>query len=165
MDAVTQRALDQLRPGHFQLGPASCQLSVADRVPGKLQPATRYLSDLAVEPEARGQGYARALLEQMIDLADRNGIVLMLEVRADADSPLDDAALANWYGRLGFVTMRRPVGGQTRLMARLALGLVPEHVDYDPMTGEAVGFTHADPATATPVGLVDAAVNAHQRMH
>ena len=54
----------------------------------------------------RGRGHATRLLEKVMNYADRNELTVVLLVQAyhyaDGRSP-DNAGLANWYKKFGFV--------------------------------------------------------------
>lgn len=51
--------------------------------------------------EERGQGHARALLKQITDDADLEGVTLVLSIEPDGTG-LDARALKRWYERAGF---------------------------------------------------------------
>lgn len=140
-----------LRPGEILLGPASLQVGVSARVPPAMRSYTREIADVEVEPESRGQGFARALLAEVISIADREGLALILEVGAGPGSTLDDAALASWYGRLGFVTLQMPRPGSRRVMVRLVAGMIPKRIHYN-AAGVATQFEPPDLETANVAG-------------
>jgi GNAT superfamily N-acetyltransferase len=66
------------------------------------------------DPEARKQGFATELLKSIVDDADIEGVVLMLNPKPFGRVGLEN--LAPWYERFGFMTIqRKPVV----LMARM----------------------------------------------
>lgn len=62
---------------------------------------TYYIESLEVPANRRRQGYGTALMEQVLEDADREGVTLVLEV--DPYGTMERQALYDWYGRLGFV--------------------------------------------------------------
>lgn len=50
----------------------------------------------------RGQGLATKIMEEVKQRAQQCGLPLFVMPMAYADEPMDDTALAEWYGRLGF---------------------------------------------------------------
>lgn len=86
----------------IRLGPASVRVSYSQAVPAPLRGKVRELSSLSVDATARGQGFARALLDKVILDADQQGLALLVIVEPFDDSPIDAAKLADWYSRMGF---------------------------------------------------------------
>lgn len=78
------------------------------------------ITRIMVTAQQRGKGYARELMERVIEDADEEGVLLMLSVEADPGG-LDEKTLKAWYTRLGFeilpgsdtTMVRRPVGNNT----------------------------------------------------
>lgn len=59
-----------------------------------------YITRINVPKEFRGQGHGRALLKQITDAADQEGVTLHLEIQPS--DGLDYEALQAWYIRAGF---------------------------------------------------------------
>ena len=66
------------------------------------------------DPEARKQGFATELMTSIIEDADIEGCVLMLNPKPFGRVGLED--LAPWYSRFGFMTIQKH---PTMLMARM----------------------------------------------
>lgn len=60
------------------------------------------LSMIRVDPEARGQGVARAAMQRLLDQADRAGKTVVLTPEPQ-DRRTSKAKLEAWYRSLGFV--------------------------------------------------------------
>ena len=96
---------------HYSNEHSSAEIIVAS-VPGAegLLELVRVWTD----PEHRKQGYATELLKSIIEDADIEGVVLMLNPKTFGRVGLE--ALAPWYERFGFMTIqKKPV----QLMARM----------------------------------------------
>jgi GNAT superfamily N-acetyltransferase len=106
--------VDGLTPGKRVLGPASCLIEESKVVRRNLRDGLREVSFVVVEPEYRGQGYGRALLDAITLEADECGAVLFVNVDPYDDSPLDREALRKWYERFGFTEFQ----SEPLLMAR-----------------------------------------------
>jgi GNAT superfamily N-acetyltransferase len=106
--------VDGLTPGKRVLGPASCLIEKSKIVRRNLRDSLREVSYVTVEPEHRGQGYGRALLDAITLEADEGGAVLFVNVAPYDDSPLDRDALRAWYERFGFTEFQ----AEPLLMAR-----------------------------------------------
>lgn len=63
------------------------------------------VTEVAVKPKLRGQGYGRLLMAEVLADADREGVTLCLEILPDhpAFGGLTYEQLEAWYMRLGFV--------------------------------------------------------------
>jgi len=77
----------------------------------------RVIEKLITRPEGRRKGDARWLMCETCLEADQTGTLLLLEVKPDDDSPLDQTALESWYHRFGFKVVQM---APTVLMAREA---------------------------------------------
>lgn len=60
---------------------------------------------LYVKPTERGKGHASALMQQILNEADLEGVTIGLQVAGDidGDNAMTDAQLKDWYKTLGFV--------------------------------------------------------------
>lgn len=69
-----------------------------------VNPTTWVLHLLYVQPEHRGHGHAKALVEQVLDDADNEGVTVGLQVAGDidGDNAMTDAQLMAWYKQLDF---------------------------------------------------------------
>jgi GNAT superfamily N-acetyltransferase len=58
---------------------ASCAGTIADRLPGPSRPTARtgYVQWVATDPDARSQGYGRAVMIALLDWFDREGVVIV----------------------------------------------------------------------------------------
>lgn len=74
------------------------RLAIADLV--KDGRNTYMLTRINVPVQHRGQGYARQLLKQILDDADREGVIIKLHVSEGGG--LSDEQLTEWYKRHGF---------------------------------------------------------------
>lgn len=87
-------------------GHASLRLSVPSALPDKMRGDVVELRGLRTHPDHRGNGDAtRLMLSTTLD-ADMWRYFLFIHVEPEDDSPLDKAALANWYHKFGFVTIQ-----------------------------------------------------------
>jgi GNAT superfamily N-acetyltransferase len=68
-------------------------------------PPCSYLALLATDPELRGRGLARQLLEHVLHRCDQDGVAVWLETT--------DAVNLGLYARFGFVTVAELRGGST----------------------------------------------------
>lgn len=88
---------------------ASLRLSFSQTVEPHLRGGLRELSHLVSnEP---GKGHARQLMSNVIEEADEAGVTLMLTA--------DTEQLADWYSRLGFMTLQESPKIMVRLPARV----------------------------------------------
>lgn len=98
------------------------RLAVADLEHGHYCLATAtgplgwWLRWLHVEPEARGQGLARRILERVCADADREGLAIMLEARACAPDPGAQEKLLSLYRSLGWEEWRPGMGAYTKTL-------------------------------------------------
>lgn len=64
------------------------------------------ITSIEVAVEARSRGHGAALLHHATKTADARGVTLTLVVNPDGSpNGLDDAELAAWYGRHGFLRL------------------------------------------------------------
>lgn len=76
---------------------------VCGEMPFGLTEVSHVITEVQTSREARGRGHARELMREVLADADREGAVLGLAAQPDGSiGALDEAALANWYRRLGF---------------------------------------------------------------
>ena len=68
------------------------------------EPGLRILARIEVLAPFRGRGYGSAILGPFTELADREGVTVILGVAPDGG--LDETVLRAWYGRNGFETVR-----------------------------------------------------------
>lgn len=69
------------------------------------EPENQYLlTSVEVEPQKRGQGHARALMQRVLAEADRFHATLYLTIQPDGTG-LGYHELLNWYERLGFTML------------------------------------------------------------
>lgn len=82
-------------------------------------PGSYLLTSIEVGHEARGQGVGSRLLKRVLDDADKEGVVLYLDIQPDGTG-LDERQLRAWYERRGFrhapnledtALVREPRGG------------------------------------------------------
>lgn len=85
------------------------QIAIADLTnPGDFLPGTMTITRINVPAAHRGKGHGSALLKQITDAADAEGVILSLEI--NPSGPLDYNALYDWYVRHGFFEYRRIPG-------------------------------------------------------
>jgi GNAT superfamily N-acetyltransferase len=84
------------------------------------------MSEIRIQPEHRGKGYAQQAMEQLIDYANKNDYILALTPSSDFGS--SKSRLTNWYKSLGFVMNKgRNKNFQTmELMYKLPEGMNEE---------------------------------------
>ena len=95
--------MDGVKPGLRTQGPATCLVESSGIVREDLRDWLREMSHVCVEPEHRGMGYGRALMDAVLLEADEAGVTLFVSVDPYDDGPMDQAALRAWYERNGFV--------------------------------------------------------------
>jgi GNAT superfamily N-acetyltransferase len=99
--------------GVYTNGAASLLLSYSMAVPAHMRGRIREITNLYTDEPGRGKGDASALLKQVCEDADDNGIVLML-IPKPYDKGLDELQLIAWYARHGFTQIQN----NPTLMAR-----------------------------------------------
>lgn len=109
-----------MTPGKRVLGPASCLIEESKIVKRSLRDGLREVSFVNVEPEHRGQGYGRALLDAITLEADECGTTLFVNVEPYDDSPLDQAALRKLYEEFGFTEFQKDPLLMARTPVRIA---------------------------------------------
>lgn len=95
-----------MKPGTYTHGAASVHLGYTQVVPVPMRGRVRELTSLAVAREARGQGAASALMQDVCAQADAAGLALMVMVEPFDGASMDELQLASWYSRLGFKTIQ-----------------------------------------------------------
>lgn len=91
-----------MTPGLRQHGPATLHLSESKAIPGRIRSGILEITHMRCDPDHRGRGCASLLMQRVCNEADQARKVLMLHPQPYADSPLDEAALIEWYARFGF---------------------------------------------------------------
>jgi ribosomal protein S18 acetylase RimI-like enzyme len=105
-----------VREGPRKVGQASCDISVSQVMPAKIQAQVFEITSVYTPPEFRTQGHGRALLAAVCEEADGFRAILVLTVQAAKGSRMDNERLAKWYSELfGFVVIQPNIG----LMARM----------------------------------------------
>lgn len=97
------------------MGPASCLVETTTLVRPDLRDGLREISSMHVDPEHRGEGWGRQLMDALTLEADANSVVLFVAVDPFDDGPLDAASLRAWYERNGFHEFQ----AEPLLMARM----------------------------------------------
>ena len=106
-----------MKTGLRALGPASLKITYNTCIAPHLRGRLREVTSVCVEPEHRRQGHGNALMGAILLEADAPGIALLVQVNPydNTDDDMDRDALAQWYGRLGFVEIQ----DEPRLMVRM----------------------------------------------
>jgi hypothetical protein len=106
-----------MTPGLRSHKSASLRVVVSDAIPDDMREQVREL--VSVEAGETRKGHASALLRKVCAEADREGQLLIVQVKPYADG-LDQQQLMRWYARFGFSLLQSvPVV----LMARMRGGV------------------------------------------
>ncbi|NMM43428.1 GNAT family N-acetyltransferase [Rhodospirillaceae bacterium KN72] len=98
------------------------------------------LYSLAVDPDRRGQGYARALLQAAEDAARAEAAFLRLEVRSDNDGAIDLYKRAG-YQPFGKIPGYYEDGGDALRMEKVLVGTTPAGLEKIPYYAQSLDFT------------------------
>ena len=85
---------------------ASLYIRSPEGFPPEIQARAREIVQLYTEPDRRGQGYARKLMEEVIKEADAAGMGLLLHCKAE-DGQTVSERLQSFYAGLGFMVFQR----------------------------------------------------------
>lgn len=87
-------------PGFAYEGRDEAGICVARAIVTQYDNGDYFLESIAVLDERQGQGYGRELMNFL--LREYASVPLVVEVSAFGSMRLDDAALEDWYDRMGF---------------------------------------------------------------
>lgn len=95
-----------MRPGLRQLNEASLRVCMSEAVPEHMRAKVREITNVFVEPTARKQRLATALLNCVCQEADANGMTLVLTARPSNDEGPNEETLLAWYEKFGFTKIQ-----------------------------------------------------------
>lgn len=84
---------------------ASCEVQVPIAFGDEVQQKCRELTNLKTEPDKRGQGFAKKLLEQVCQEADNAKMALIIYCKPEEEG-IVSTRLQKFYAKFGFVVFQ-----------------------------------------------------------
>lgn len=110
-----------MKTGQIILGASSCELRYSSLVPAHLRGLLLEIINLLTDTKQQSNNHASALMQEVCQQADQDGIVLMIVPKPFANSPMSAQQLQDWYERrFGFGLLQADPAILIRLPQRAA---------------------------------------------